>query len=407
MTASTRAPSAPDAAPPGLGQPLLAGALTAVVGVTSTFAVVLAGLQAVGATPTQAASGLMVLCLVCGIGTFWLSRRHRMPVVLAWSTPGAALLASSSGVEGGWSAAVGAFVLVGMLVLLTALWPRLGELIGMIPTPVAQAMLAGVLLPLCLHAVTGLVDEPLLVLPVVLAWLVSMALFGRFASPVAFLVALVVMGVWIVDDGGLQGSLLPVVDVVAPTLSVQAVVGLAVPLYVVTMASQNVPGVAVLGSFGFTAPWRPLMAVTGLGTVVGAPFGGHAINLAAITAAISAGPEAGPDPSRRWWAGQSCGVTYLVLGVASTAITVAATTAPVEVLLAVAGLALMSTLAGALTGAMAQERFRVPAVTTFVVAASGITLLGIGAAFWALVVGLVVAAVTGAFRAPVDPAPPK
>lgn len=375
-------------------QPVLAGVITSVVGVTSTFAVVLAGLRAVGASTEQAASGLMVLCLVCGLGTWWLSRRHRIPVILAWSTPGAALLASSSGVSGGWAAAVGAFIVVGVLVLLTGLWPALGDLIARIPTSLAQAMLAGVLLPLCLHPVTGVVDAPWLVAPVIGAWLVGLAFAPRFASPLAFVAAVAVMGVWIAREGGLDGSMAPVLTWTTPHLSVQAVLGLALPLWLVTMASQNVPGVAVLGSFGYTAPWRPAMITTGVGTVVGAPFGAHTVNLAAITAALSAGPEAGPDTSRRWIAGQSSGITYLVLGVGSAALTLVATTAPVEVMLAVAGLALLGTLAGALTGAMAEESMRLPAVTTFAVAASGITVAGVGAAFWALVAGLALAVVT-------------
>lgn len=382
----------------GSSQPVLAGVLTSVVGVTSTFAVVLAGLQAVGATHDQAASGLMVLCLVCGVGTWFLSRRHRIPVILAWSTPGAALLASSPGVTGGWASAVGAFVVVGVLVLLTGIWPALGGLIAKIPTPLAQAMLAGVLLPLCQYPVTGVVAEPWLVAPVIAAWLVMMALAPRFASPVAFAAALVVMLVWIVDHGGLDGSLAPVLTWTTPQLSVQAVLGLALPLWLVTMASQNVPGVAVLGTFGYTAPWRPAMLTTGVGTVLGAPFGAHTVNLAAITAALSAGPEAGPDTSRRWLAGQASGITYLVLGVGSAALTLAATTAPPEVMLAVAGLALLGTLAGSLTAAMAQESLRLPALVTFVVAASGITVAGVGAAFWALLAGLVLAAVLGQLR---------
>lgn len=387
-------------------QPILAGVITSVVGVTSTFAVVLAGLRAVGASTEQAASGLMVLCLVCGIGTWWLSRQHRIPVILAWSTPGAALLASSSGVSGGWAAAVGAFILVGVLVLLTALWPALGALIARIPTPVAQAMLAGVLLPLCLRPVSGVVAEPWLVAPVIAAWLVGMAFAPRFAAPLAFVAAVAVMGVWTAHEGGLAGSMAPALTWTTPQLSVQAVLGLALPLWLVTMASQNVPGVAVLGSFGYTAPWRPAMVVTGVGTVVGAPFGAHTVNLAAITAALSAGPEAGPDTSRRWIAGQSSGVTYLILGVGSAALTLVATTAPVEVMLAVAGLALLGTLAHALTGAMAEESIRLPAVTTFAVAASGVTVAGVGAAFWALLAGLALAVVTRSFggrRAPAAP----
>ena len=371
-------------------QPLVAGVLTSVVGFTSSFAVVLSGLSAMGATRTQSASGLLALCLVCGVGTMWLSARHRVPVILAWSTPGAALLASTGVPEGGWAAAVGAFVVVGALVLLTALWPRLGELIAAIPTPIAQAMLAGVLLQLCLAPVRGLVAEPWLVGPVVVAWLATYIWSPRWASPVAFAAALAVMGIWLATHGGVSGPIAPVLTWTTPTLSVGAVLGVALPLYVVTMASQNVPGVAVLSSYGFTAPWRPAMTYTGLGTAVAAPFGGHAVNLAAITAALSAGPEAGADPARRWLAGQTSGATYLLLAVGSGAITVVVTTAPIEVITAVAGLALLATPASALSAALGEEGYRLAAVVTFVVAGSGVIVAGIGAAFWALLAGLVV-----------------
>ncbi len=371
-------------------QPLLAGVLTSVVGFTSSFAVVLAGLAAMGASPSQAASGLLALCVVCGLGTMWLSVRHRIPVILAWSTPGAALLASTGAPDGGWPAAVGAFIVVGCLILLTALWPRLGELIGAIPTPIAQAMLAGVLLQLCLQPVLGLAAEPLLVAPVVVAWLLTYVLSPRWASPVAFAAALVVMGVWLGRHGGLAGSPWPVLEWTTPTLSVGAVLGVALPLYVVTMASQNVPGVAVLSSFGYTAPWRASMGVTGIGTIAGAGLGGHAVNLAAITAALAAGEESHPEPAKRWWAGTTSGATYLVLAAASGLITVVVTTAPTEVITAVAGLALLATLAAALTAATADPSRRLAAVLTFVVAGSGITVAGIGAAFWALLAGLLV-----------------
>jgi benzoate membrane transport protein len=373
----------------------VAGVLTSLVGFTSSFAVVLAGLASMGATPGQAASGLLALCVVCGVGTVWLSARHRIPVILAWSTPGAALLASTGTPDGGWPAAVGAFALVGVLVLLTGLWPRLGEVIAAIPTPIAQAMLAGVLLQLCLAPVVGLAAEPLLVAPVVAAWLVAYLWSARWASPVAFVVALGVIGVWLARHGAAPGSLAPVVDWTTPTLSVGAVLGVALPLYVVTMASQNVPGVAVLSSYGFTAPWRASMGVTGVGTVVGAPLGGHAVNLAAITAALAAGPESDPDPRRRWLAGQTSGATYLVLAVLSGAVVTLVTTAPIEVITAVAGLALLATLASALTAAMADVTRRLPAVVTFVVAGSGVSVLGIGAAFWALAAGLLVAWLEG------------
>jgi benzoate membrane transport protein len=377
-----------------MGRTVAAGIMTALVGFTSSFAVVLAGLRAVGATPGQAASGLVAVCLAQGLGMLWLTRRYRLPLTLAWSTPGAALLASTGAVTGGWAAAVGAFLVTGGLILLTGLWPRLGALIAAIPTPIAQAMLAGVLLALCVEPVHGLVEDPWLVAPVVVTWLVLVRLAPRWAVPVAFLVALGGIALDLGRHGGLDGPLLPHLELTTPTLTWSAVLSLAVPLYIVTMASQNVPGVAVMSSFGYAVPWRATMTVTGLGTLAGAVAGGHAVNLAAITAALSAGPDADPDPGRRWLAARTAGWTYLVLAALATALAGVAAAAPAGVVGAVAGLALLGTLGAALAGVTAAPDGREAAVVTFVVAASGVSLAGIGAAFWALVAGLVVGAVT-------------
>ncbi|WP_435737268.1 benzoate/H(+) symporter BenE family transporter [Cellulosimicrobium sp. PMB13] len=375
-------------------QPVLAGVVTALVGFTSAFAVVLAGLRAVGATPEQAASGLLALCVTQGVGILWLTWRHRTPITLAWSTPGAALLVSTGAVAGGWPAAVGAFCLVAALVLLTALWPRLGELVSAIPRPVAQAMLAGVLLTLCLAPVRALVDLPLLVAPVVVVWLVLLRLAPRWAAPAALVVALVIVAVTATASGSLAWSdAVPRLDLTAPALSWQAVVGLAVPLYVVTMASQNVPGVAVMASFGYRVPWREAMTVTGLGTLVGAPAGGHAINLAAISAALAAGPEAHPDARRRWVAAHTAGWAYLVLAVASAGLASLVAAAPAGLVEAAAGLALVGALGGALAGAFAEPQGREAAVVTLLVAAAGVSVGGVGAAFWAILAGLAVHAV--------------
>jgi len=371
-----------------------AGIMTALIGFTSSFAVVLAGLRAVGATPAEAASGLVAVCLAQGLGMLWLTGRYRLPLTLAWSTPGAALLASTGAVAGGWAAAVGAFLVTGGLILLTGFWPRLGALIAAIPAPIAQAMLAGVLLALCVEPVRGLVDDPLLVAPVVVTWLVLVRLAPRWAVPVAFVVALAGIALDLARDGGLDGPLLPHVELTVPTLTWSAVLSLAVPLYVVTMASQNVPGVAVMSSFGYVVPWRATMTVTGLGTVAGAVAGGHAVNLAAITAALAAGPEADPDPGRRWHAARTAGWTYLVLAALATVLAGVAAAAPAGVVGAVAGLALLGTLGSALAGATSTVDGREAAVVTFVVAASGVSLAGIGAAFWAVVAGLAVRAVT-------------
>ena len=370
--------------------PVLAGVVTAVVGFSSSFVVVLAGLTAVGASPAQAASGLLVLLVTTGLGMLWLSVRHRTPLVLAWSTPGAALLASSSGVAGGWPAAVGAFAVTGVLIVLTALVPRLGDLVAAIPQSLARAMLAGVLLPLCLAPVTALVDAPWVIAPVVLTWLLLLRLAPRWAVPAALAVALgTVLATAQVDTAALA----PTLTWTTPHWSVSAVVGIALPLYVVTMASQNVPGVAVTTSFGYHVPWRESLAVTGIGTVVGAPAGGHAINLAAISAALAAGPAAGADRSRRWVAAVSASVTYLVLAVTSAALAAMVAAAENGLMQAAAGLALLGTLGASLAEGLADPADREAAAATLVVAASGVTVLGIGAAFWALVVGLACRAV--------------
>ena len=384
--------------------PYVAGVVAALVGFTSSFAVVLAGLRAVGASGPEAASGLLVLCVTQAVGMLVLSWRYRIPVTLAWSTPGAAMLAGAAATDGGWPAAVGAFVVTGLLIVTTAAWPALGALVARIPAPVAHAMLAGVLLPLCLEPVHALTTSPWMVGPVVLTWLVLLRLAPRWAVPAAFAVAMAGIGLWLARHGdALDGPLLPQLVWTTPSLEWQAVVGIALPLYVVTMAAQNVPGVAVMASYGYRVPWRATMATTGIGTVLGAPAGGHTINLAAITAALTAGEGGGPDPRRRWLASQAAGWAYVVIALFSTALATVVVAGPDGVLQAVAGLALVGTLGASLHAAVTATVRREPAVVTFVVAASGITVAGIGAAFWALVAGVVVHLV---LTRPPEPAQP-
>ncbi|MEN0069813.1 MAG: benzoate/H(+) symporter BenE family transporter, partial [Propionicimonas sp.] len=250
-------------------QAITAGVVTAVVGYTGAFAVVLTGLQGVGATPAQAASGLAALSVVMGAVTILLSLRYRIPITVAWSTPGAALLATTGVTDGGWPAAVGAFCVVGVLLALTGVIPWLGRLVAAIPTPIAQAMLAGVLVPICLAPVRAVVDAPAVVGPVLLVWVAMLAWRPRWAAAVSIGVALVIAVVALGLDGGLGGLPLPVpsLEWTTPAFSWSALVGVALPLWLVTMASQNVPGVAVLGSFGYRVPWRGSLVTTGLGTV--------------------------------------------------------------------------------------------------------------------------------------------
>ncbi len=383
-----------------IARPVAAGIVTGLVGFTSAFVIVLAGLEAVGATSAQAASGLLAVCLTMGVACIVLAWRYRMPITVAWSTPGAALLAATGLVEGGWAAAVGAFLVVGALIVLTGLWPQLGRFIARIPPSIAQAMLAGVLLPLCLAPISGIVLNPWGVVPVVLTWLVFVRVAPRWAVPLAFVAAAIVVGVSLVRDGASvdPALLVPRVELTMPTFTLGAMISIAVPLYIVTMASQNVPGVAIMRSFGYEVPWRPAMVVTGLGTMIGAPAGGHAINLAAISAALAAGPEADEDPKRRWIAGVSAGVSYLVLGAASAAFAALVLLAPPGVIPAVAGLALFAAFGSAVHQAIDDPRERMPAVVTFLVAASGVAILGVSAAFWALIAGLLVRTVLHAGR---------
>lgn len=380
----------PAAAP--VSRPIVAGIVTALVGFTSSFAVVLTGLDAVGASAAQAASGLLAVSLAMGLACIVLAWRYRMPITAAWSTPGAALLVATGSVEGGWPAAVGAFLVTAALILLTALWPALGALIARIPPSIAQAMLAGVLLPLCLAPITGVVANLWGVVPVVLTWLVFARLAPRWAVPLAFVAAAAVVAVSLVSAGTRvdPAVLLPQFELTMPAFTVGALVGIALPLFIVTMASQNVPGIAIMRSFGYEVPWRPAMLVTGLGTALGAPAGGHAINLAAISAALAASPDADPDPDRRWLAGVSTGASYLVLGAFSAAFATLVVLAPTAVIPAVAGLALFGAFGAAVQQAIDDPGERLPAVVTFLVAASGIAVLGVSAAFWALVAGLLV-----------------
>lgn len=372
----------------GTLQPVLAGAVGSVVGFAGSFTVVLAGLTGVGATDGQAASGLLALSVGMGIVAIGLGLRERMPIAIAWSTPGAALLATVGVPSAGWAAAVGAFLVAGALTVLAGLWRPLGRAIAAIPGPLASAMLAGVLLPICEAPARAVVDIPGQAVPVVLTWLVLL----RVARPWAVPGALAAAAVAVATHGGFHvpaGGLLPRPEFTAPVFDAAAITGIALPLFIVTMASQNVTGMTVLASFGYHPPLRPILLSTGTASVLTAPFGGHGINLAAITAALSAGPDAHEDPGRRWIASVSGGVVYLLFGLAAGLATALVSSAPPVLVQCVAGLALLGALAAALAAAVADAGLREAAVTTLVVSSSGITALKISAPFWGLLAGIV------------------
>jgi benzoate membrane transport protein len=368
---------------------VLAGVVTATVGFSSSFALVLTGLRAQGASDTQAASGLLVLCLAMALGMVVLTLRYRMPLILAWSTPGAALLATTSGRTPSWSAAIGAFLVVAALTALTGLWPWLARVMAAIPTTIANAMLAGVLIPICASAFSALGRTPRYVLPILVVWLLGYAFARRWAVPLALVAALVVVALT-VGEAPTPAELAPHLQWTTPTLDWQVLVGVGLPLFLVNLASQYAPGVAVMKTFGYTVPWRSTLLVTSVVSAGAAPFGGHAVNLAAISSALAASEEAHPDPRRRWVAALSAAGSNVVLGLLAAAAAFVLSHSPAGLLITVAALALLGTLGNALSQSLVEPADREAAVVTVVATASGLSLLGIGSAFWGLAIGLTV-----------------
>jgi len=368
-------------------QAVSAGLLAGTVGFSAAFAVVLRGLTGVGASQAEAASGLMAVTIAMGVGGIILSLRTRMPVSVAWSTPGAALLATTGAVEGGFAAAVGAFLVTGFLIVLAGMWKPLGRWVAAIPAPLANAMLAGVLLGLCLAPVKAVAQTPWMGLAIVVTWAVVARINRLVAVPAAVLLTLVLIGVSTPLSPGVLAALWPDPVLVTPVFSPQAIVGIALPLFIVTMASQNIPGMAVLTLNNYKPDPGPLFRTTGVLTMLSAPFGGHAVNLAAITAALCAGPDADPDPKRRYWAAVVGGAVYIVFGLLAGAATAFISASPPILIEAVAGLALLGAFGSALLGAVSAPEGREAALVTFVATASGLSFFGISSAFWGLIAG--------------------
>lgn len=364
-----------------------AGLIAAFVGFSSSFAIVLEGMERVGATRAQAASGLMALSVSMGACAIFLSLRTRMPVSIAWSTPGAALLVGSASAEGGFPAAVGAFMLTGVLIVVTGLWKRLGQWVSAIPKPLANAMLAGVLLPLCLAPAEAVKVEPVLGLAIVVTWALIAAVRKLYAVPAAVLVAVILIAVTTDVPAAGFGPLWAQPLMVAPQFTASALIGIALPLYLVTMASQNIPGIAVLGANHYHPRPGPLFSWTGVFSLASAPFGGHAVNLAAITAALCADENAGTDPRKRYRAAVVAGGAYILFGLGAGVVVAFVSAAPPLLIEAVAGLALLGALGNAVLGAVGDADHREAAMVTLVVTVSGVQFFGVSGAFWGLAAG--------------------
>lgn len=364
-----------------------AGLLSAFVGYASSVAVVIQGLTAMGADAPQIASALVALGIVMGLVAIGLSLRSRMPISIVWTTPGMALLAASEAPAGGFSAAVGAFVVAGALTMAAGLWAPLGRWIAAIPKALASAMLAGILLKLCLAPFAAVTQAPGAALLILAVWAAVGRVAKTFAVPAAAAAALAAMALDAPVDGFASAPLWPTLSFVAPSFAWDATIGLAAPLFVVTMASQNIPGLAVLATYGYRPAVRPIFLATGTASALAAPFGAPTVNLAAITAALCASPDADARPERRWQAAAAAGVAYVAFGGLAAVVATMAMRSPPILIEAVAGLALIGAFGSALVGAVQAEKHRAAALVTLLVTASGVSFAGIGSAFWGLLLG--------------------
>ncbi len=371
-----------------------AGFVAVLVGFTSSVAIVFQAATALGASSEQIASWMWALGLGMGLCTALPSLILRQPVMVAWSTPGAAVLATAAAAGGFTLAqATGAFIVCALLMIAAGASGAFERVMDRIPMPIASALLAGVLARFGMEAFLAAKSALPLVLTMLAAYLVGRRLWPRYAVPgvLAAGTAFAALAGQL-HLGGVSFTLTTPVFVM-PEFTLAAAVSLALPLFVVTMASQNLPGVAAIRAAGYQMPISKLITLTGAATLLLAPFGAYALNLSAITAAICMGPEAHEDPRKRYTAAVSCGAIYVVIGLFGAAVTGVLTAFPRELVVAVAGLALLSSIGGGLAVAVKDETHREAALITFLVTLSGVTLAGIGSAFWGVVAGALALAV--------------
>ncbi len=369
---------------------LISSALVAaLVGYGSTIALLIAAAAAVGASPAQTTSWITAVCLMKAAGSLALSVWFRVPVMMAWSTPGAALVAATTGLT--MAEAAGAFLVAGLLTVAAGLVRPLGRAVASIPDTVAAGMLAGVLLPFCLRLPGAAAAAPALVLPMVAAFALV-----RLRNPALAVLAALAVGVALAFAGGQAAPLgawtAPGLTFTAPAFRWEVALGLGLPLFLVTMASQNLPGFATMRAHGYAPPVGPALVASGGLSAAGALFGAHPVSMAAITAAIVMGPDTHPDPDQRWKAAIPYAAAWVALAALGPLVIAVLAALPGGIMAAVVGLALLGTFAGAAGTAFAVPAERFPAAATLAVTAAGVTVLGVGAAFWGLLAGLAFAA---------------
>ncbi|GIZ13767.1 benzoate/H(+) symporter BenE family transporter [Pseudomonas sp. NCCP-436] len=374
---------------------IVAGFIAMLTGYTSSLVLMFQAGQAAGLSSGQISSWIWALSIGMALCCIVLSLRYRAPVMIAWSTPGAALLITSlPGVP--YGEAIGAYILASGLIVLIGLTGTFDHLMRRIPASIAAALLAGVLFRIGLEICNAAEQQPWLVLAMLLAYLSGKRLWPRYAVLAALVVGSLMAGLLGLLDFSNFELELAAPQWTTPSFSLSAAISIGIPLFIVAMASQNLPGMAVLRANGYDVPASPLLTSTGLVSILSAPFGSHGIHMAAISAAICAGPEAHEDPRKRYTAAVWCGVFYGIAGLFGATLAALFAALPAALILSIAALALFASIIGGLTQAMSEPSEREAALVTFLVTASGMTLIGVGSAFWGIVAGLLTLAVLNA-----------
>jgi benzoate membrane transport protein len=367
---------------------IASAAVAAFVGFGGTLALIIAAATALGATQAETASWVTAISLALAVSSGYLSWRYRIPIITAWSTPGLALIGASIGFT--MQEAVGAFIVTAIAIIITGLIKPVAQFVERIPASIASGMLAGVLSSFVINAAKTLSLDPLLVLPLIALFLI-IRLFNPAMAVISVLIGGVIFALLLGRADNLPAPELSTLTMIIPEFSLSAMIGLALPLYLVTMASQNLPGFAVLRAAGYEPPTAACLQVTGLVSLISAPFGAHTSNMAAISAAICTGHDAHPDPKQRWLTGPVYALCYLIFAIFGASLVAIFAVLPPALIMLIAGLGLIGPFINALALALNKQDERFAAIITFAVTASGITILGIGSAFWALIAGLIVA----------------
>lgn len=385
MTDSTSARLRPlaDSSPAAV----VAGFVAMLTGYTSSLVLMFQAGQAAGLTSAQISSWIWALSIGMALTTIGLTLRYRTPIVIAWSTPGAALLISSlPGVP--YSEAIGAFIVCAGLITVCGVTGSFDRLMRQVPGSLAAALLAGVLFRICIEICRAAEQQTALVVAMFFSYLLAKRMSPRYAVFVALLVGVALAGfLGLLNFSHFQLEVAKPVWT-TPSFSLAATISIGIPLFIVAMASQNMPGLAVLRTDGYQVPASPLISTTGIASLLLAPFGSHGINLAAISAAICTGPEAHENPHKRYTAALWCGLFYGVAGIFGATLAALFAALPKALVLSIAALALLGSITNGLSNAMVDARQREAAMITFLVTASGLTLFSVGSAFWGLVAGL-------------------